>query len=90
MIVRATIKSEQIVEVDLNAEAAAEWFWSVSDEVQADFFVAVERISRESVGSHAASSQWSYMTGHLNTCKCSNPATREMIRGWGESMKDAA
>lgn len=86
MNVRATIKSE--VEVELNAEAAAQWFWSVSDEEQADFLIAVERISREAVGEGGADSQWFYMVGHLNTCKCSNPETRAMIRSWGERIKE--
>lgn len=94
MNVRATIKSEQVVEVELDAEAAAQWFWSVSDEVQADFFVAVERISREACARRSdgatAHMQWVYMVGHLNTCKCSNPETREMIRDWGEMIRDAA
>lgn len=93
MNVRATIKSEQIVEVELDAEAAAQWFWSQSDEAQADFLIAVERISRESCERQrygTAESQWHYMVGHLNTCKCSNRATREMVRLWGDLIKEPA
>lgn len=94
MNVRANIKSEQVVEVELDAKSAAAWFWSVSDEDQADFFVEVERISREHCerlgGGATPYGQWLYMIGHLNTCKCSNPETREMIREWGEMIKEPA
>lgn len=92
MNVRATIKSEQVVEVELDAEAAAQWFWAASDEAQADFFVAVERISREDCArlgkNFGPSMQWLYMIGHLNTCQCSNPETREMIRQWASMIEE--
>lgn len=73
-------------EVELDVLTAAKWFWGLSDEDQAQFLIEVERVSRDDVGN--ASSQWSYMIGHLKTCTCSNDQTREMVRDWAGYLTD--
>ena len=84
-----TISVTVTTEIPLDVETAAKWFWGLSDEDQAQFLIEVDRISRADVG-YGASTQWSYMIGHLQTCECSNDDARQMVRDWASYLERAA
>lgn len=80
------VKVTTTIEVELDPKLVAAWFWGLDDETQAQFFIELQAISAADAPN--PSMQWLYMIGHLNTCSCSNSATRDMIKEWAEYIKD--
>lgn len=66
-------------DIELDIETAAKWFCQLDDDQMCKFLVSVQR---ETENYPAMDNQWYYLGGHLKSCKCSNEATREMLRQW--------
>jgi hypothetical protein len=79
-----TIETVTKTQIDLDMETAAQWFAHLTDEQQADFFVAVAKIS--STWPYGGGSQWWYVGRHLRDCSCSTDEARELVREIGRGI----
>ena len=74
----AEIATKKTITIDL--ESAAEWFANLSDEQQADFFVAVAEASKKWECQGRWQSQYWLVGRHLRTCSCSTDDARDLVR----------
>lgn len=75
-----TAKVTTETEIDLDIGIAAEWFAALSDEQQADFFVAVAKASRKWPCQGSWTTQYWLVGRHLRDCACSTDDARDLVR----------
>lgn len=86
-IPRVTIETTTKTVMDLDMEAAARWFANLTDEQQADFFVAVARASQEwQPAAGNWSTQYWFVGRHLRDCACSTDDARDLVRELGRGL----
>ena len=74
-------------EFDLDIDVAAGWFAGLSDEQQADFFVAVAKASQKwECQGHWATQYW-LVGRHLRDCACSTDEARELVQELGTGLR---
>jgi hypothetical protein len=64
--------------IPLSLDIVAKWFAGLSDQSQADFFIAVANEGK-SFDRHQGN-QWFYVGRHLRDCECSTDEARQMIQ----------
>jgi hypothetical protein len=80
------MKIKANIELDLTVEMVADWFCDLSDEKQANFFIACGERAKSFRG--GSTMQWHYIGRHLATCECSTFEARTMIEDIFNGMKD--
>lgn len=65
-------------EIDLDIATGAKWFSGLTDDQMAEFFIAVEKESRDWPG--FPDTMWCYLGKHLAECECSSANVRDMLR----------
>ena len=75
------------VEIDLDIEIAADWFSGLSDEKQADFFVAVAKASKKWECQGHWSTQYWLVGRHLRDCECSTDDARDLVREMASGLQ---
>lgn len=88
--IEAVITTRQTVELSL--DIVADWFCELSDDQQAEFFIAVaERGKKWTCDSKGfclgANHQWWLIGRHLATCKCATEEARDMVCTIVEGIK---
>lgn len=66
--------------IDLDTKVAGQWFSGLSDELQADFFIAAAEASKEWRCQGSWSYQFFLVGRHLRDCSCSTERARVLVR----------
>lgn len=73
-------------EIDLDIQTGAEWFASLDDEQQTQFFKEAARSAEKWPNNQQI--QWMLVGAHLADCECSSEGARQMIRDLHYAMED--
>lgn len=72
-----TVEIVTKTKLTLDVQVAAKWFCGLSDEQQADFFIAVAKEAES--WDQPQWDQWWLVGKHLRTCSCSTDEARELV-----------
>lgn len=80
-----TAEIEKHETVVLNVDLAARWFSGLSDEQQADFFIAVAAEAMQ-WPAQPQGDQWWRVGRHLRDCDCATEEARELVRDLADGL----